>query len=146
MARLEVGGESLWKGGLLQKKSQINNLWRIASCTVVEGVIGLSIGRRVGHQPILQICNLILKLIEHILTLISRSIARAGGAGEFSSDEIELGPVSEDQVGESEEDGKDDWAPEEVDVGVDREHAVLVEQPRSVLHFWHEDLIIEEFF
>ena len=92
------------------------------------------------------ISHLILKLIEHILALISRSIARAGGAGEFSSDEIELGPVSEDQVGESEEDGKDDWAPEEVDVGVDGEHAVLVEQPRSVLHFWHEDLIIEEFF
>ena len=83
--------------------------------------------------------HLILKLIEHILALISLTISRASANGDKAAKNVKLGPVSEDQVGESKEDGEGDRPPEEVDVGVDREHAVLVEQPRQgscrVLHF-----------
>ena len=83
--------------------------------------------------------HLILKLIEHILALISLTISRASANGDKAAKNVKLGPVSEDQVGESKEDGEGDRPPEEVDVGVDGEHAVLVEQPRQgsrrVLHF-----------
>ena len=83
---------------------------------------------------------LILKLIEHILAVIGLTIARSRSSnGEEAGEDVKLGPVSEDQVGESKEDGEDDRRPEEVDVGVDREQAVLVEQPRQgscrVLYF-----------
>jgi len=71
-----------------------------------------------------------LKLIEHILALVSLTIARGPG-GESAGEDVELGPVAKDQVGEGKEHSEDDCRPEEVDVGVDREHAVLVEQPRQ---------------
>ena len=84
--------------------------------------------------------HLILKLIEHILAVIGLTIARSRSSnGEEAGEDVKLGPVSEDQVGEGKKDGEDDRRPEEVDVGVDRQKAVLVEQPGQcfcrVLHF-----------
>ena len=90
-----------------------------------------------------------LKLVKHVLALISLTIAR-GSRGECRGQDVQLGPVAEDQVGESKEYGEDDRRPEEVDVGVDRQHAVVVEQPgqglRSAFHFGDKVIVVEEFF
>ena len=80
---------------------------------------------------------LMLKLIKHILAFISLAVA-GGSSGESAGEDVQLGPVAKDEVGKGKQDGQDDRRPEEVDVGVDRQHAVLVEQPRqsfcSALH------------
>jgi len=150
MARLEVGW---WKGQHITTittiKKQIRRKLRgVARGSVVKGVVGIV--PILTYQSGLQVCHLMLKLIEHILALVSRTIARTSTRRDYTSENIKLGPVSEDQVGESKKNSEDDSGPEEVDVGVDCQHAVLVEQPRQgsrgVLHFWDKLFVGEQFF